>query len=750
MSDFHGLDCQCCKDKSPDTQKIIDIANSILGTPPTNTEITLSNLSMLADSLKSSGGIDDIVSIAKSFFNTPIESLDLGTIELITDSNIGQFKLSELVDVQTQDISKVFNIQASDVKDLKSLKFSISIPTITAEKTLNFGANSITLKFLISREEFSYFPSPTITSRFDALASLQNSTYKEPITSSSNISIDEAKTLALSLYPTSKDVSDVVANSSDNDTLFNKLSSLGVGLYKTVNVLDTVNSIIANENVDFQLKQNELQDNECGTVPLTSSIFSAAELKEIEKLCCSADVVPAAPLPTADLSVIAQLQQIPDTASPDLTDIQNFISQVNSVADNIKDCSTQKQNATNSYYFFLEAKYLNEIALTYAQKRRDVIADLTKKNVQSTSFNTLAIPTFNETDIIGTFGPSQTGFISTQVSKIRLNFPVNNVITNQVGFTGDQIRLNILVDPSISNELNTLFQLNNTETSELTDYVHSISKRDKKFNVDVWSKFYSANRIDKLFTYQEQGYLTPKPRFDDNGNSLSSNSTLNITNALGDNIKQSVAKDALNSKIDSDTAINFWQNIEVNTLNKVTILLNEVETSSQFVTFMNNLLAAAEAEAKISYAASYIAQQSGVVNGTSLSIPNYSNLYDLCYESLNSFQNSIIDKLTALDTFIQSKNQCIADNEQTLTNICQKLTSANNPSPENNCQELLGSDPFGLKPSSDCPGVPKNCYWEEYTKIMQLVSFMPIPDIEFLTKRLFRYYPRSYICGACS
>ena len=62
------------------------------------------------------------------------------------------------------------------------------------------------------------------------------------------------------------------------------------------------------------------------------------------------------------------------------------------------------------------------------------------------------------------------------------------------------------------------------------------------------------------------------------------------------------------------------------------------------------------------------------------------------------------------------------------------------------CKDLLGSDPVGIRPpSGECPNYTKNCWWAEFTKLLQLVSLMPIPELDMgpmgLSSRLFRYYP---------
>ena len=114
--------------------------------------------------------------------------------------------------------------------------------------------------------------------------------------------------------------------------------------------------------------------------------------------------------------------------------------------------------------------------------------------------------------------------------------------------------------------------------------------------------------------------------------------------------------------------------------------------------------------------------------------------------------------MTDLENFIESKKKCIADQEKAMSDTANAFASKSAaktaaagggsagpvPPTKDDCPPKLGSDPLGLKPPGNCPGVTKNCYWKEYTKLMQLVSLMPIPDdisTGQTVKRLFRYYP---------
>ena len=150
------------------------------------------------------------------------------------------------------------------------------------------------------------------------------------------------------------------------------------------------------------------------------------------------------------------------------------------------------------------------------------------------------------------------------------------------------------------------------------------------------------------------------------------------------------------------------------------------------------------------YAASLIS------TSVSESLKNDQNSSYLAFDAIDKFRISIQTKISQLNDFIQQKKNEIADGEACMASKTKQFsdksasllnkTSTGNPSnnqaPDNSdCKKTLGSDPVGRKPSGKCPGIEKNCYWEEYTKIMQLVSFMPVVDVENLENRLFRYYP---------
>jgi hypothetical protein len=302
-----------------------------------------------------------------------------------------------------------------------------------------------------------------------------------------------------------------------------------------------------------------------------------------------------------------------------------------------------------------------------------------------------------------------------------------------------------------------------------------MSDRSKEVALKLWNKYYSPNRIDEMFTYLEQGYTSPKPKYDDKGNPIDTKVKVKIPNTIsGGTTEQEVSDSIINLGVDENISLDFWQNLEQKTNEKVIVILNEIKESDIYKNFKTQIIAAAHNEAKYSYAANLVYQETSYstrsfdsfTNSFNFNVSNinnslqvnintdniastYKNMYTLSYDSVKSFQTSLEGKLEDLKSFIELKKKCIADQEKIIEEKSEEMgkkssvkSGSSGSSPiKDDCKSKLGSDPVGLKSGGDCPGPIKNCYWKEYTKLMQIVSLMPVPDTQFLTKRLFRYYP---------
>jgi hypothetical protein len=402
------------------------------------------------------------------------------------------------------------------------------------------------------------------------------------------------------------------------------------------------------------------------------------------------------------------------------------------------------------------------------------------------------LPTFTDAEILNlqtygatfsTLGESGSILVNKTRTFKQQFLSTNNPVSNQVGFL-DSLELGLYVHPYIYEEAKTLFSLHAPPVGEIVDYVKNVgngiplspigatSSRLGLYASEIWNKYYSNNRVDLLFTYLEQGYTSPKPRFNDSGQSLDPTTQVKIKGLTGETT-ETVSETALNLGVDPEIAQEFWENLERKTREKIIVLFETVRVSPTYQNYTTLIRAAAENEAKYAYAANLIFQefsytnrafdnytnsfsfnQGNINNSLLVNINNsnfltpFRNQYSIVYEGVREFQKALNSKMETLEDFMELKKKCIADQEKGMEEIALSLAektfgtlAGGEGKPKDNCKSKLGSDPYGLKVSSGCPSITKNCYWKEYTKLMQIVSLMPIPDTERLMLRLFRYYP---------
>ena len=293
--------------------------------------------------------------------------------------------------------------------------------------------------------------------------------------------------------------------------------------------------------------------------------------------------------------------------------------------------------------------------------------------------------------------------------------------------------------------------------------------------------YYSPNRIDLLFTWQEQGYTAPKPVYDDKGNVVGKTVKIEFTNGEGVKTIQEVPESVKNCDVNIDIAVPFLEKLEENTEIKIDKLINDALNSNATKAYVNKILSYAELEGKLKYL-SFIGSlnfnESQNIFTTDIA-GEYGQAYKISekiYDALSKKTNSTIKTIEECKTCIAKKKKNIAEAGAAFAKIAgipeikgKKKGSGgagdgndgagagagnggagagagagdgNSDNIEAICKKKKGSDPFGMKQSSgDCPGATKNCYWKEYTKLLQAVSLMPIPDTQFLYRRLFRYYP---------
>jgi hypothetical protein len=865
-----------CEEKSPGAKEILAKINSIVSSgTPAEVDKNIQNLKNLSNTLSAAGGIDDVVAIAELFFST--STPDVETIQLKDKGKtLGKFKVIDLSDNPELDITELIPpIISLNLTGIDNLKFSISVPTIEIVKTLGFGPLSVKIKFLITKKDFTFLPvlDLGIDTREKALENLKGKTYNKPV--NYKTPVDQIKALASSQYSTSKEVMDAVSTSNTSLELIQKLNAIGVIITQEIDIQSEAKQSIAAETA-FDNTES-YQDDDCGTPDLFVPPFTSAEVKELQKDCCSEEK----PADTAAENAASEenaANQISDsTTQPTideaaiLQDLQNFLGEIDSSNSTMKGCALERQYAYNNYYWFLEASVYNEMALHYAESRAIKIDILNgsfqaledariqrlersrqlkvqENNIIREAYNSIYQTTTNtlltedivlqigdiqldseklqaiesnktyakslgvvrneinqneeaiqqlssqiedqkrnfdlpDTSAIQQFildpfaGSDSSNFLENAVKNFRRNFlKTTNPLTNSVGYDDTLSLFKLEVHPFIFQEAKTLFSLGSPEAGDVSDYVSNyeslLATRERFFATELWNKLYSAKRYNVLFTYQEKGYTSPLPVYDDSGNLLDPTVMVTVNNPIGDPVQQEVAKSVLDIKVDTEIYEQFWPNVEAKTLEKVTIIIGQIKNSEIYQNYMNLIKNAAENEAKLAYAENLIFQENSyntrffdaytntftfnqVVANASLVVnlnndnvaTAYKNQYSSTYDSFKNFQNELATKMQSLQNFIIDKTECLADQEKKIQEKSDALAkkfspgSSANATQKDYCEEKLGSDPLGLKPTSDCPGISKNCYWKEYTKLMQSVSAMPIPDVEALTKRLFRYYP---------
>ena len=287
----------------------------------------------------------------------------------------------------------------------------------------------------------------------------------------------------------------------------------------------------------------------------------------------------------------------------------------------------------------------------------------------------------------------------------------------------------------------------------------------------VWKKYYSANRIDNLFTWKEQGYTAPKPMYDDEGNLIGKKENITIKNGEGATEIIADAPAGID-KLDviEEIAIPFWEKINDNLKAKLKQLIANAKASQTSISYINKLKATAQIESKLYYE-DFISSFSFTEKTTDLVFTPPQDVA-IQYNISSKISNAISDAIAESDKVVTDCEDCEEKAKRKMSLAAKKaakkmevnglvdsiatLPGLNNlglnkpaakkktDSLEDNCKKKLGKDPVGaIPPSGECPGPDKFCYWVEFTKCLQKVSLMPIPELDpqNLAQRLFRYYP---------
>ena len=337
-------------------------------------------------------------------------------------------------------------------------------------------------------------------------------------------------------------------------------------------------------------------------------------------------------------------------------------------------------------------------------------------NMSSLDSSTLTLATFSSSF-------SVSSFLSREILYPSLNDKTTQY-SNQSGLLSDNSYFLLLnEDSSIFNEIEALFELNLSAKS-MNDFLHKTSSPPKKIDkiaknpmgtlyAEFFNEYNSYNRVDFLFSYQEQGYLKPKPP---------------VTTLSSPDGQKFITE----NQIDQDAASKFLTNYSDLESARVLQKLSDVKT--KHADFFASVQLQAKKEANIVYkleSASYLLG----LPAAAAKISTYRDSITQENSTMSKFIEQLDNKVDSLMASSAKALQCLSDQETALQNLAPS-------SPAQQVSVAPGSDPFGKNPADPMnPGITKKCYWDEYTKCLQTVSFMPVPDVQQLNKRLFRYYP---------
>lgn len=261
----------------------------------------------------------------------------------------------------------------------------------------------------------------------------------------------------------------------------------------------------------------------------------------------------------------------------------------------------------------------------------------------------------------------------------------------------------------------------------------------------IWKKFYAAERYDAFFTYDEQGYNQPKPLYDIKGKLVGKAIRKKITKPDGKEVIVEMPENSDTLEIDGAKAEAFWETVEDRLRTRIQEIADTLISGSDASSFKTNIYDAAKAEAALVF---FDAIENRGFLSDPRAVQGISHVKDFRRKAyvVDQFNAKLADELVTIQKSIDSYQACIDDNQKSIIAKAKALGASNGLESDNikkECKKTLGSDPTGSASSGKCPSYTKDCYWKEYTKLMQKVSLMPIPELDpqNLAARLFRYYP---------
>lgn len=603
--------------------------------------------------------------------------------------------------------------QAEIIKDLYSSSLSPSFSSPT----------SINIPFLIVRS-FNFFQkkisaipatSPPVAAREKKkiLEEIRNNPLfpvrkiKKPLTPTSEIKIEEIRAEAERIGIADPRIQEI----EDKAQLIEYINESGYAIYEEVDPLAEVENLIDQEIAYEEEKASIPEESDlfdaCAVADLSVPGYSPKEIDKVASAACKIEEI-------SDVTLEEPEIEIPDL--PSVEDVENLIAEIQQISDQMTACSQEKSDAEVMIQKFMKIREDLFPLYYFVKERFDYLNLLEKKEASSTwkisPADLLKILTglsFNIGSLVDR---------NILVASDSKNFPG---YSNQSGSRPDK-KMNFFFlvneDDDVYREVEMLYQMYE-QKEYVDDFLFQVKKAPKKlekisqnpsgfFYRDFYNSFNSVDRVDSLFTYQEQGYLTPKVPNDQ----------------LSTQESQEKLKDV---KIDEDAAQEFLRNYSALEKARVAEKIESLKKRK----FFQDLQEVAQRESSMVYQVLSSTFTSGIAY---ISMKKHKTQILKEYEVISGFYSEILKKIESLTKISEEKQKCIDDQVRNLEERYPVSDPPSLPPP--------GSDPFGANPIDPrMPGPTKNYYWREFTKKLQTVSLMPIPDLLNLRKRLFRYYP---------
>jgi hypothetical protein len=530
---------------------------------------------------------------------------------------------------------------------------------------------------------------------------------KRPLTPQSEIKIEEIKAEAERLGIVDARIEEI----QDKAELIDYINENGYAVYEEIDPLAEVESLIDQE-IAYEEEKAALPDeadlfDACAVGDLKTSGFSVKEIDEVASKACKIEEIADVPFEEPEI-------EIPDL--PSIEDVENLIAEIQQISDQMTTCSQEKSEAEMMIQKFFKIREDLFPLYFFVKERYEYLNLLDKKEASSTWRITPADLLKILTGLSFNIGSLVDRNIL--VASDSKNFPG---YSNQSGSKADKkMDFFFLVneDDAVYKEVEMLYKMHE-QKDYVDNFLYQVKNAPKKlekisqnpsgfFYRDFYNAFNSVDRVDSLFTYQEQGYLTPKIPNDQ----------------LSTQEGQEKLKDV---KIDEAAAEEFLRNYGALEKARVTEKIEALKKTK----FFQDLKEVAQRESSMVYQVLSSTFTSGIAY---VSMKKHKTQIVKEYEIVSGFYGEISKKIDSLTKTSEEKQKCIDEQVKKLEERYPSQEAPSLPAP--------GNDPFGANPIDPrMPGPTKNYYWREFTKKLQTVSLMPIPDLLNLRKRLFRYYP---------